>query len=435
MATAMRRVEGGTQWRVSEDMRVSELICANGRDWNQEVLHRLFVDEVSDKIKRIRPAGLHSEDTYSWEFTKTGHYTVKSAYWVQMNVLAVDNTTREVLQPSFDGIYQQIWSTEISPKVKHFMWRSLSKSLPVAENMAHRHITKDRRCSRCGADSESTNHLLFQCPYARRLWAEANIHIPPPGHWSDSLYSNLHWVLNLKKEYPKEEMEGDLAPWLLWRIWKNRNDFIFRGRVYPFTATVEKAKEDGEEWRRRVEVKNREVKAPAPALPEKKWYPPAPTGFKCNIDGSWKKETGGGGVGWVMRDHLGNLVWAGAKKLAEVGSVLETEAEALRWAAQTLAGFGYEHVSFETDSLVLKQMICGEEETWPRMKPIIQDIRTILSSKGGYEVGYYPRSGNKAANRIAKETATFTSIVPKLYSIVPGWLSLCIEADKPFVEL
>lgn len=65
MATAMRRVEGGTQWRVLEDMRVSELICVNGRDWNQEALHRLFVDEVSDKIKRIRPAGLQSEDTYS----------------------------------------------------------------------------------------------------------------------------------------------------------------------------------------------------------------------------------------------------------------------------------------------------------------------------------------------------------------------------------
>ncbi|KAG2311637.1 hypothetical protein Bca52824_023194 [Brassica carinata] len=196
-----------------------------------------------------------------------------------MNVLAVDNTTREVLQPSFDGIYQQIWSKEISPKIKHFMWRCLSKSLPVAENMAHRHIAKDRRCSRCVADSESTNHLLCQCPYARRLWAEANIHIPPPGLWSDSLYSNLHW------------MEGDLAPWLLWRIWKNRNDFIFRGKEYPFIATVEKAKEDGKEWKRRDEVKNIEVKAPSPASPEKQWYPPAPTGFKCNIDGSWKKET------------------------------------------------------------------------------------------------------------------------------------------------
>ncbi|KAG2324355.1 hypothetical protein Bca52824_007083 [Brassica carinata] len=118
-----------------------------------------------------------------------------------------------------------------------------------------------------------------------------------------------------------------------------------------------------------------------------------------------------------------------------MGSALEIEAEALRWAAHSLAGFGYRKITFETDSQVLSKMLRGEEEkTWPRVRPIIQEIQASLLKSSESEVVYFPRSGNKVADRIAKETAAFTSFVPKLYSIVPSWLSSCLEADKHFVE-
>lgn len=135
------------------------------------------------------------------------------------------------------------------------------------------------------------------------------------------------------------------------------------------------------------------------------------------------------------RDHNGAMLWAGAKRVDAMGSVIAAEAEALRWAIQTTVSFGYRNVTFETDSMVLKKMINGEEEVWPRMQPIIQAIQAPLAGHNGYEVVYYPRSGNRVADRIAKETSTFTSIVPKLYSIVPVWLNSCIEADKPSVRL
>ncbi|CDY23510.1 BnaC06g24790D [Brassica napus] len=183
----------------------------------------------------------------------------------------------------------------------------------------------------------------------------------------------------------------------------------------------------------RIEVQDEVAKVPAAEIPEIRWTPPAPTTLKCNTDGSWSKETGVGGVGWLLRDHQGTLLWAGAKKMAVMRSAIETEAEAIRWTIQTLVGFGYSRVSFETDSLVLAKMLNGEEEFWPVLEPILQDISTSLSSNGGFEVVYYPRSGNKSADRIAKETTTFTSFVPKLYSMVPLWLKLCLETDKPVV--
>ena len=63
------------------------------------------------------------------------------------------------------------------------------------------------------------------------------------------------------------------------------------------------------------------------------------------------------------------------------------------------------------------------------------NISTSMRANEGFKVQYHQRSGNKSADRIAKETSTFTSLVPKLYSIVPMWLNSCIKADKPNVRL
>ena len=296
MVQAMRLQPGQEHDMISDEMKVSELMEANGRDWRPEMLERLFTEETMEKILKIRPAGPNSTDTYSWEFTKTGHYTVKSGYWVQTSLLSVHHDNQEVLQPSLDGIYQQVWSLETSPKIKHFLWRCLNNALPVAENMTYRHIAKDKYCSRCGGEAESINHLLFQCPYARLVWAVAQIHIPPAGRWSDSLFANLFWVLNLKKEYPKEEVDEGFVPWLLWRLWKNRNEFIFRGKDYSAPTTVKKVWEDVLEWKSRNEITEEEVKSPTPKAAEVKWIPPDPMSLKCNTDGAWSKETGTGGL-------------------------------------------------------------------------------------------------------------------------------------------
>ncbi|XP_018458695.1 uncharacterized protein LOC108829562 [Raphanus sativus] len=132
----------------------------------------------------------------------------------------------------------------------------------------------------------------------------------------------------------------------------------------------------------------------------------------------------------MARDQNGHLLWAGGKKITAVRSAIEVEAEAIRWASQTLVGFGYSRFIIETDSLMLYKMIIGEEETWPKLLPIIQEIKALLTGNLEAGVGYYPRSGNKTVDRIAREATTFTSFVPKLYSIVPLWLKSCLEFDK-----
>lgn len=155
---------------------------------------------------------------------------------------------RKTYQPSLDTLFQLIWKIKASPKIQHFLWTCLRSSLPVAGNLAYRHIAKEKECPRCPGLTETTNHLLFTCHYARLIWAISPIPAPPNGQWSDSVYSNLYRALHQCKEQSISEEVERIVPWLLWRLWKHRNKLIFEGVEYNVEDTLWKAQEDADEW-------------------------------------------------------------------------------------------------------------------------------------------------------------------------------------------
>lgn len=45
-------------------------------------------------------------------------------------------------------------------------------------------------------------------------------------------------------KYLIEEVDEEFVLWLLWRLWKNRNEFVFRGRDFFVYITVRKVWEE-----------------------------------------------------------------------------------------------------------------------------------------------------------------------------------------------
>lgn len=118
-----------------------------------------------------------------------------------------------VKQPSLDDLYQLAWKTDTNPKIRHFLWRCISNSLAVATNLKQRRLLRDTTCARCQGHEESVNHLLFQCPFARLVWALSSVPAPPNGIMADSIYTNLHRVMTIAKKHPQEvEAEKLRAP-------------------------------------------------------------------------------------------------------------------------------------------------------------------------------------------------------------------------------
>ncbi|CAA7055611.1 unnamed protein product [Microthlaspi erraticum] len=252
---------------------------------------------------------------------------------------------------------------------------------------------------------------------------------PPIREWTSSLYSNLYEVLHPESDHPLKEKSVKIAPWLLWRIWKNRNELIHKGREYNAQEVANKAVEDAEEWEGRMEVKTREAKNVIERQSRSKWRPPTHGQWKCNTDGSWSKNQDKSGVGWILRDHNGNMIWMGAKAYHRLESALETELEALRWAIISVTRLNYEKVTFETDSSTAANLVNGRDR-WPSLGPIIADIQQLLQKFRWIHIEYTPRESNTVADRTTKEAISFPGIEPKLYSCTPTWASRLIEMDK-----
>lgn len=96
--------------------------------------------------------------------------------------------------------------------------------------------------------------------------------------------------------------------------------------------------------------------------------------LKCNSDGVWCKDKESSGLGWICRDTNSRMVWAEARAVTRADSAILAEAEALKWAAETLVSFRYTHIIFESDSQTVVRMINGKEQVWPLPKLIIEAI-------------------------------------------------------------
>lgn len=100
------------------------------------------------------------------------------------------------------------------------------------------------QCQMCGADEESVNYVLFECPLALQTWVISNMPSYPGIFPTQSVFTNMDYLF---WRLPKEP---DLTyfPWILWYIWKNRNDKIFKNKTGNPLDILRKAEIEGTLW-------------------------------------------------------------------------------------------------------------------------------------------------------------------------------------------
>ncbi|XP_010490159.1 PREDICTED: uncharacterized protein LOC104767890 [Camelina sativa] len=420
---------------VSKLMKVKDIMEDSRRAWRQDLLDTLFTMEDRNSIGNLRLNGHNRSDSYTWDYARTGQYSVKSGYWVLTQVINTQKGPQAVTQPSLNPLISQVWRTKASPKVQHFLWRCLSNCLSVAKNLSHRHLSRDNSCVRCPHEAESTNHLLFQCTYARQVWALSPIPAPSGGEWSNSLYANMFFVLNAASLYPQRDDLDKDVPWVLWRLWKSRNELIFKGKDFNPQNTVETALEDAEEWDQRKKNEHEKLTRghPVPKRTEDaKWKLPPREWVKCNTDGAWRGEDTLSGTGWVLRNNTGDVLWMGAQAIRCAYLAMEVELEASGGAIHSMLRLNYTRVIFESDSLGLVNLL-NSEEIWHAFAPLLYDIKCLISSFQDFKIVYVPRVCNSVADRVARESLSFENYDPKFYSMMSSWIKHFVVKDKQSV--
>lgn len=80
------------------------------------------------------------------------------------------------------------------------------------------------QCERCGASEESLNHVFFECPPAIQIWSLSKVPSNPDIFSTKELFTNmdhLYWRV-------LPNTDDDHYAWLLWYIWKARNNKVYR---------------------------------------------------------------------------------------------------------------------------------------------------------------------------------------------------------------
>ncbi|CAA7047415.1 unnamed protein product [Microthlaspi erraticum] len=218
-------------------------------------------------------------------------------------------------------------------------------------------------------------------------------------------------------------------PWLLWRIWKSRNDLCYNSKSYDAQEVVTKTLDDVKEWFDN-QPQGRVPQTRNAAAPQR-WKPPTGGTFKCNSDASWKLGSDKCSVGWILRDSTGNGKWFGEKVYPTLLSSLEAEAAAMVWAMRVLDNMGYGEVVFETDSQVLFQAI-KDPQQWARLASYVNDIKGPWRNlKPSFST--CGREANGSADLIAKTAFPFSIYHACLECSIPSWLSPSIELEKQYV--
>ena len=108
-------------------------------------------------------------DRVIWAETSNGGFSVRSAYKVALCLHQTENVASASSNSQQRSFWNKLWHLHVPHKVRHFAWRACHDILPTKENLCKRRILLDSTCEECGSASESSGHLFWSCPRAKRI--------------------------------------------------------------------------------------------------------------------------------------------------------------------------------------------------------------------------------------------------------------------------
>lgn len=80
------------------------------------------------------------------------------------------STTKDRQTVPYRKIGRKCEKIDVIPRVRIFLWKAYNNALPTRTNLKKRRSDVDPTCMLCGADNETTKHLLLHCLTIFPLW-------------------------------------------------------------------------------------------------------------------------------------------------------------------------------------------------------------------------------------------------------------------------
>ena len=144
---------------LAPESTVDALISPTTGWWNTNLIDLCFYPPEAYLIKSLPLSLLPQPDSVVWRPEKSGCYSVKSGY----KLLCELDTIRPRVSDSQKCLWKNIWKLKVPGKIKHFLWKACTNSLPTKENLLKRKILQEPDCPRCNSEPESAVHAIWSC--------------------------------------------------------------------------------------------------------------------------------------------------------------------------------------------------------------------------------------------------------------------------------
>ncbi|CAN1824179.1 hypothetical protein LINPERHAP1_LOCUS30677 [Linum perenne] len=157
-----------------------------------------------------------------WSLTKTEVFTVKS----------LNLQLRSVKFPGLDDFpASTIWNKVVPVKVQGFLWLVFHGRILTLDVLQAKGFHLPNRCSLCCSQGEWVNHLFIHCPFVHSIWSKISSRLSIFGPLPASSSSLILGWKGLNCDSTHSPLRKVLLHSILWQIWLERNDVIFRDSV------------------------------------------------------------------------------------------------------------------------------------------------------------------------------------------------------------
>jgi hypothetical protein len=333
-------------------------------------------------------------DQMVWSGNKSGLFTVKSAYYLEMqhrNQAKGESSTawQEV------GMWKSIWNLNVPPVLKNFLWKVCHNVLPTKVNLFSKKIVQDPLCPCCSREEESLFHILWNCPSSMAFWQECARKIQKMAIDLTDGWGLIHNFM--------ERLDGEdllLALTIARHIWLRRNTFVFENIFLPPLQVLNGAKTLIAAFEEAINpmVVERNLVDPS----QVRWKKPPPWVMKLNWDAILNVEKKATGIGVIIRDEGGDFVAALTKFIPYIVDPLIAESVAVWFAAQFICELGLQHMILEGDSLSVISDLKKIGPCGSGCGQLISDTKLILSSLLHCDFHHMKRDANKVAHCMSK---------------------------------
>ncbi|KAL2892137.1 hypothetical protein RDABS01_008046, partial [Bienertia sinuspersici] len=364
---------------------VSDLINFEKMEWDVDRIEASFNQRDVNCILAIPLSVRAPHDDLSWAFSKDGKYSVRNAYMLGKGC-NLEN---------FHQAWVDIWSMEVIPKVRHFMWRVCTSSLPVKSLLKHRRLVMQAECPWCESAEETLGHALFECWRIRSLWEDSDCGCLLP---SNETANMCEFIVGWRKF---DEKTKKLGAYLLWNIWMERNKKLFENKTTQNMVIVERVKRQVEEFGKynaSIYAKPKEGKG---SIRAGNWQPPPNGVIKINADAT-VSDNGWVGLGVVARNTKGEVLFAATRRSKARWVPAVAEAKAMVMAVKLGRRVGCEHVTFETDCQEIASRLSKGVSLSTELDLILGDIMSLCAGFRTLTWSHVSREGNFVAHHLAR---------------------------------